>query len=443
MSTILIKNADIITMNPEKEVFSGVDLLIENGIISKIGSNITNQADITLDAKGKVVMPGFVQTHVHLCQTLFRGLAENRQLLSWLREKIWPLEAAHDENSIYYSSLLGIGELISGGTTTVLDMGTVNHTDKIFEAMLTSGIRAIGGKAMMDSGNNLPENFCENVESSIQESLRLYEKWNGAENGRIGYAFAPRFILSCSDKLFSRLKELSDSLNIKIHTHACENSDEGKEVFRLKGMNEFEYFNKMGLLNKNFLAAHCVWADDNDIKLIKDNNVKVLHCPSSNFKLGSGTLNIVKLLNEGINVSIGADGAPCNNNLDMLQEIRTSALLQNVLNNSGSIDAYKFLEIATIDGAKTLGLDEEIGSIEAGKKADIIILDLKNDFHSWHSDEADIASRIVFSAKSSDVKTVIIDGKIVMKDRELLTVNKETVLNNCKAEIARLLVRVK
>jgi len=439
MSTILIKNADIITMNPDKEILSGIDLLIKDDFISKIGSNITDQADKTIDAKGKIVMPGFVQTHVHLCQTLFRGLAENRQLLSWLREKIWPLEAAHNEASIYYSSLLGIGELISGGTTTILDMGTINYTDKIFEAMSVSGIRAIGGKAMMDSADKLSEN----TEYSIEESLKLYKKWNGAENDRIGYAFAPRFILSCSDELFNRLRELSASLNIKIHTHACENSDEGKEVFRLKGMNEFNYFNKMGLLNKNFLAAHCIHLDNDDIKLIKDNAVKVLHCPSSNFKLGSGTLNIVKLINESINISIGSDGAGCNNNLDMLHEIRTSALLQNVLNNPGSIDAYKFLEIATIEGAKALGIDDKTGSIETGKKADIIILDLNNDFHSWHSDETDAATRIVFSAKSSDIETVIIDGEIIMEDKKLLTINKETVLNNCRSEISKLLNRNK
>ena len=443
MSTILIKNADIITMNSEKEMLSGADLLIKNGLISKIGTNIAEHTDVTINAKGKIVMPGFIQTHVHLCQTLFRGFAEDRQLLSWLREKIWPLEAAHDENSIYYSSMLGLGELITGGTTTILDMGSVNHTDKIFEAMTISGIRAIGGKAMMDSGNNLPANLCENAESSIEESLRLYKKWNGAENGRIGYAFAPRFILSCSDTIFNGLKELSDSLDIKIHTHASENPDEGKEVFRLKGMKEFEYFNQMGLLNKNFLAAHCIWVDNNAIKLIKDNNIKVLHCPSSNLKLGSGTLNIVKLINEGINVSIGTDGAGCNNNLDMLHEIRMSALLQNILNDPGSIDAYKFLEIATIEGAKALGIDDKTGSIETGKNADIIILNLDSDFHSWHSDEVPAASRIVFSVKSSDIETVIIDGKIVMKGRKLLTIDKETVLNNCKSEISKLLTRLK
>ncbi|HBH19040.1 MAG TPA: N-ethylammeline chlorohydrolase, partial [Cyanobacteria bacterium UBA9579] len=173
MATILIKNATIITVNPDKNILYNTDILIEDNKISKISANITDVADKIIDAKHKIILPGFVQTHVHLCQTLFRGLAENRELLYWLREKIWPFEAAHNEDSTYYSALLGIGEMVSGGTTTILDMGGVNHADKIFEAIAKSGIRAFAGKAMMDNGIGVPKEILETTENSINDSMAL------------------------------------------------------------------------------------------------------------------------------------------------------------------------------------------------------------------------------------------------------------------------------
>lgn len=439
MASLLIKNATVVTINPDKDILNNTDILVCDGIIRQIASNIQTNADKIIYAKNRIVLPGFIQTHVHLCQTMFRGLAENRELLSWLREKIWPLEAAHDERSTYYSAMLGLGELISGGTTTILDMGGVNHTDSIFKAISQSGIRAFCGKAMMDTGVEVPDAILETTENSITESMKLYERWNGKDNDRIRYAFAPRFILSVSDNLFNEIKYYSNKHNILVHTHAYENRGEGAEILSIKGMREFEYFNKIGLLNSRFLAAHCVWTDENDIMLMKENNVKVLHCPSSNFKLGSGMLNLKTLFNNGINVSIGADGAPCNNNLNMLQEIRTTALMQNVLNKPGAIEAHKYLELATIEGAKALGTDKEVGSIEINKKADLIIMDLENDYHSWHSDEADIPTKIVYSANSTNIETVIIDGKIIMEDRKILTLNKNEILNNAKAEAQKLI----
>lgn len=441
MTVILIKNAIIVAINKNKDIFYNTDILIKDDKISQISSNIEANADKIIDASGKIILPGFVQTHVHLCQSLFRGLSENRELLYWLRERIWPLEAAHNEESTYYSALLGIGELLSGGTTTILDMGGVNHVEQNFRAIKESGIRAVCGKSMMDCGEGVPENILEKTKTSIDESMALYHKWNGTENNRIQYAFAPRFILSVSDKLFHELNEISNHYKIMVHTHAYENKSEGDEVFKLKGMREFEYFNKIGLLNERFIAAHCVWADENAINLMRENNTKVSHCPSSNFKLGSGTLNIKKLIEKSINVSIGADGSACSNNLDMLQEIRTSALLQNVLNKPGEVEAYKFLEMATIDGAKALGLDKEIGSIEIGKKADLIIMNLNNDFHNWHSQNVDIPTQIVYSAKSSDIETVIIDGEIIIGDGNCRKIDKFNLFENCKLEINKLLLR--
>lgn len=428
---ILIKNAKIITVNSEKEILENTDILVKDGIITEIAPNIECTEAKILDASNKVVLPGFIQTHIHLCQTLFRGMAEKKELLNWLRDKIWPLEAMHNEESLYYSSLLGLGELISGGTTTILDMGSVKGCDSIFEAVKQSGIRAFCGKAMMDTGDFVPENLLENTDESFQESIRLYEKYHNCENGRIKYAFAPRFVLSVSDELFSLVGVFSESRKVLIHTHAYENGNEGQEVQKLKGSREFEHFEKLGILSERLLAAHCIWINDHDRELIKKYGVKVLHCPSSNFKLGSGMLNIMSLIKDGISVSIGSDGAPCNNSLDMLKELRTTALLQSVLNSPAEADAHKFIELATIEGARALGIDKETGSIEIGKKADIILVSLNERFGSWHLSNADLPSRIVFAAASSDVSDVIIDGNLVMENKNLKTIDEKDVLFHC------------
>lgn len=443
-NNILLKNANILTVNSNKDIFFNTDILIEDSIISKIGKNIdTEEKKVKIiDLTKKIVLPGFIQTHIHLCQTLFRGMAEDRTLLNWLREKIWPLESFHDENSTFYSVMLGLGELICGGTTTILDMGGVYHCDKIFEAINLSNIRAFAGKAMMDTGNKAPASILESTQNSIDESLRLYNKWNNFDNGRINYALAPRFILSVSDNLFHSIKEISQEHNIPIHTHMYENKEEGKEILKLKGKRELDYFKDMGMLGSKFLAAHCIWTNKHDINILKETGTNVLHCPSSNLKLGSGALNLNTLIKENISVSVGADGASCNNNLDMLNEIRTTALLQSYLNEPGTIKAHKYIELATIEGAKALGIDKITGSIEENKKADLVIINLEDDFHCWNSNEVDIFTKIVYCAKSSNIETVIIDGKIVMENRNLKTIDKQNVLYNCNIEINKLLKRL-
>jgi 5-methylthioadenosine/S-adenosylhomocysteine deaminase len=439
MSSILLKNATILTINPYKDIFYNTDILIEENLISKIAPDINITADTVIDCANKIIMPGFIQTHIHLCQTLFRGLAENLPLLEWLSKKIWPLEACHNEKSMYYSALLGIGELLTGGTTTILDMGSVKHTDQIFLAIAETGIRATAGKAMMDCGEYVPENLLETTQCSIEDSMNLYRKWNNAENSRIKYAFAPRFILSVSDDLLRETAKLASQHAIPVHTHAYENCDEGKKVFDLKGMREFDYFEKLGLLDNRFLAAHCVWTDKKDFELIKKYDIKVLHCPSSNFKLGSGMMNLAKFLDNGVNVSIGADGAACSNTLDMLQELRTTALMQNVINNPCCIDTYKYLELATIEGARALGLENETGSLEIGKKADLIVIDLERDFSAFHAQNVDIATKIIYSANKNCIETVIIDGKIIIENYVPKTINKKYVFENCRKSIVDVL----
>lgn len=426
---IILKNATILTLNTNKDILKNHDILIENDIIKEINANINSKDAYIIDCTQKTILPGFIQTHTHLCQTLFRGLAENLELLDWLRNKIWPFEAAHTSDSMYFSAMLGISELISSGTTTILDMGSTKHTDAIFEAAKVSGIRFIGSKALMDQAQGAPDNFLEKPDEIIEECETLYQKLHNQENERLKFALAPRFILSCSNELFLKTVEMSNKYDLLIHTHACENKKEGEEVEQITGMREFEYFEKIGALSPNFLVAHCIHLSEQDKDLIQKNGVKVLHCPSSNFKLGSGMLNIFDLLKRSISVSIGADGTPCNNNLNMLQEIRTTALMQNVLNAANVSNAYRYLELATIEGAKALGIDKEVGSLETGKKADLIIMNLNKINNFTLSD--DIAAQIVFSSTSNEIESTMVDGKFLMKNQKLTTIDEKNVMENC------------
>ncbi|SDM55977.1 Cytosine/adenosine deaminase [Fictibacillus solisalsi] len=439
MSSLLIKNAEIITMNEKEEIVHG-DLFIEDNRIKEIGHGLASEADVTIDAKNKTIIPGFVQTHIHLCQTLFRGQADDLELLDWLRQKIWPLEASHDEESIFYSALLGAGELIQSGTTTIVDMETVNHADFAFQAISQSGIRALSGKVMMDKGTEVPGPLRESTSKSLQQSADLLEKWHGRENGRIQYAFCPRFVVSCTEELLTEVRDLSKRHDVFVHTHAAENRGEIAIVEQETGMRNVVYLEHIGLANEKLILAHCVWLNEEEKSIIKKHRVKVSHCPGSNLKLSSGIAHVPQMLDQGIFMSLGADGAPCNNNLDMLNEMRLAALIQKPIHGPTSMNAKTVFEMATIGGAKAVGMEQDIGSLEVGKKADLAILNL-NDFHMYPSYGTDTISRIVYSATRADVETVIIDGNIVMDNRKLNTMDKHTVLKEANKCIRRLLKR--
>lgn len=440
MTTILIKNAQIVTMNAKEDVFSG-DLFIEDNMIKAIGTDIKATADRVIDGRGKVLLPGFVQTHIHLCQTLFRGRADDLELMDWLRQRIWPLEAAHDEESIYYSAMLGLGELIASGTTTILDMETVHYTDSAFQAMAQSGMRVVSGKVMMDHGDEVPLPLQETTADSIQQSVDLLEKWNGYGGGRIQYAFCPRFVVSCTEQLLTEVRDLSAKYQVKVHTHASENRGEIALVENERGMRNVVYLDHIGLATPRLILAHCVWLNEEEKEIIRRRGVKVTHCPGSNMKLASGIAEIPDLISRDIPVGIGADGAPCNNNLDMFQEMRMTALLHKIPHGPTAMDARTVLRMATIGGAGVLGMDKEIGSLEPGKKADVILLDL-NDFHTYPSHEVDIYSRVVYSAARSNVDTVIIDGQLVLDGRVMQTIDRSIVLKEADRSIERLVKRI-
>ncbi len=435
---LIIQGAQVITLDRFDRIFDG-DVIVEGKRISAFGppfgAATDPETDEIIDASGCVLVPGFVQTHIHLCQTLFRGAADDLALIDWLKERVWPMEAAHNEKSVFASAMLGIAELIKGGTTCALTMETVSHTDAVFRAVASSGLRAIVGKCMMDRGNDVPEPLRENTTQSIAESVELIHRWNGYDDGRIRACFAPRFALSCTRELLEAVTRLSSEHGVLVHSHASENRDEVAIVERDTGMRNIAYFSSVGLAAPNVVLAHCVHVDDEELEIVRQTGTHVAHCPSSNLKLASGVARIPDMLARGISVSIGADGAPCNNRLDMFTEMRLAGLIQKVLHGPLAMPAATLLRMATIDGARALGLSEETGSIEIGKRADLQLIDL-NRVHTTPA--PDPVSTIVYAAEAADVKSVIIDGQIVLRDGRLVTLEEEEVITAASREAERL-----
>lgn len=442
---MLIVPKYIVTVDNEDRILKNHFVEIENGRIERIAKN-----DEHIFKKYKediyrfdelTLIPGFVQTHVHLCQTLFRGLADDLELLDWLQLKIFPFENAHNKNSLLASVRLGINELLLSGTTTLLDMGTLCHQNVVFEELKNSGMRAIAGKCLIDE-NDLFPSFKSDTKSELNEIYELAKTYHNSANGKIKYGFAPRFVLSCSEELlkesFEMKKDFPGSL---YHTHSSENKDEIAEVKRRHNKENIEYFDSIGVIDDHSVLAHCIHVNDKETKLLKKNEVRVAHCPSSNLKLGSGIANIPKYLDKGISVSLGADGAPCNNNLSIFNEMRLAALIQKPIHGSTVMDAKTVFKLATIEGAKALHLQNEIGSIEVGKKADLALLDLSTNVHSISESDESIYSDIVYSSSSDSVHSVMIEGEWKVLNKKSLLYDQQELNQESKEELKRLLKR--
>ncbi|MGE5453758.1 MAG: 5'-deoxyadenosine deaminase [Methylocystaceae bacterium] len=438
--SVLFKNGTIVTMNPNRDVIQG-DILVEGDRIARIGNLESIVADQVVDATDRVIIPGLIQGHIHLCQALFRGMADDLELLDWLKLRIWPLEGGHDEESLYYSSLLGIGELMRGGTTGIIDMGTVHHTDSIFRAVRETGIRYLGGKCMMDYGDEVPATLLEDTDASITESVRLLEKWNGQADGRIHYAFCPRFAVSCTDKLLREVKKLADQYQVTVHTHASESKGEIAVVEKERGMRNVLYINSLGLCNERLVLAHCIHLDDEEMQVLAQTGTHICHCPGSNLKLASGIAPIPRLLELGASVALGADGAPCNNNLSQFVEMRLAALVQKPLHGPTAMPANKVFEMATLGGARAMRLEHEVGSLEVGKKADLAVVDLSG-WHTWPRNAASVYAQLVYQAQANDVVATMIDGQMVYLDGQMLTINQHEVMDGIDRGLQRVIDRV-
>jgi 5-methylthioadenosine/S-adenosylhomocysteine deaminase len=437
-STTLIRNATIVTMNDVLDIVEGA-VSVRDGRIVSVGAEPDAVHDRVIDARGGYLLPGFIQTHVHLCQTLFRGYADDMPLLEWLRRRVWPMEAAHTPQTLRASTRLAAAELLLSGTTSALTMETVHDTDVVFEALEQIGLRAVVGKCMMDSDQQVPSRLQERTQASIDESVALRQRWDGRGNGRLRAAFAPRFAVSCSRELLEAVADLSSRDRVIVHTHASENRDEIDVVRRLSGgMSNLEYLADTGLATPHLCTAHCVWVNEREQALIAERDVKVMHCPSSNLKLGSGLAPVTEMRARGISVSLGADGAACNNRLDMFEEMRLAATIQAVRLHPGALTARDALWMATREGARALGLADEIGSVEPGKRADLVLIERDR---AHLAPDPDPWSTLVYAARGTDVRLTMVDGEVLVNDFALVDEEVTAITEEARAAAAMLAAR--
>ena len=422
-------------MNDGMEVVSGA-VSVRDGRIESVGAEPAGQFDSTIDADGSFLLPGFVQTHIHLCQTLFRGYADDLKLMDWLRTRIWPMEAAHTAASLRAAARLACTELLRSGTTSILTMETVHDTDAVIDAAAETGIRATLGKCLMDETTpDAPSRLREDGPRALSESLALMKQYDRSSNGRIRVALAPRFALSCSRSLLEAVAATAKREGLLVHTHASEQREEIAMVQQATGRANIDYFNDVGLVSPRLNVAHCVWVDDHEQAVLAEGGVKVTHCPGSNLKLGSGIAPVPEMSALGICVSLGSDGAACNNHLDMFGEMRLAATLQAMSLEPGRLPAREVLRMATRHGARALGMEAELGSIEAGKKADLIVVDA----HGAHlAPSPDPFSAIVYAARPTDVVVTMVDGEILVRDGELRDFDPAEIVENARHQ-ARLL----
>ena len=425
---ILIKNALI--LNPNNFENKKQSLLIKDDLIAEIADTIDEgNVDKIIDAEGKILLPGLINTHTHLSMTLFRGLADDLSLDSWLNDHIWPMEANLNGDYCYIGALLGAVELIKSGTTTFSDM--YFYMEDVARAVEDAGIRAVLSYGMIDFGD------AEKREGEIEENLQLFKSCNGMADGRIKVFFGPHSPYTASEELLIKVRELADENNMGIHIHVSETEKEINDSLDEKGLRPFEYLEKIGFLGPDVVAAHCVWLSDEEIEIIKKHNVKVSHNPCSNMKLASGVAPVSKLIENDICVSIGTDGASSNNNLDLIEELKTASLLQKVSTLDPKVlSSDEAITMATIKGAEALGLENEIGSIEVGKKADIILIDTNS--ANMVPDSSSLSSNVIYSANGSNVDTTICNGKILMENKKLTVLDEQEIYDKARKAIKEL-----
>jgi 5-methylthioadenosine/S-adenosylhomocysteine deaminase len=438
-TVIRLENSHIFTLAPEWKAIHG-SLEIRGGRIHAFGPQLPPASPDTecIDMEGAWILPGFVQGHTHLCQTLFRGLAEGLPLDRWLAERIWPLEGAHTARSVWASARLGIAELISSGTTSVLDMGTVHHTENVGRALEETHFSGIIGKAIMDNGDDVPEGLLESTDKALGSAVELAEAWGGRGEGRIGACLAPRFVLSVSRKAWRRIREIRDGRGLRVHTHACETPWENRMSRQRLRRTPIAFLQSQGLLGPTTTLVHAVWVGRREEGWLSETETRVVHCPSSNLKLGSGLAAVSRFRRSGISVGLGCDGAACNNQLDAFEEMRRALLVSAILAGPGSMTARDALEMATQGGAAALGWDGYVGKLEPGRRADLVAL------RPWGDpeDHPDPHETIVQEGHPGRVGRVYVAGRLLYKDGEFLTLNIEDVIDQAQEERNSLLSRL-
>lgn len=405
------------------------------------------KAEHQLDATGKIIMPGLIDTHIHLAQALLRGAADDLALVDWLQGRVWPLQGNFTQEDGLVSSELCMLEMIKSGTTTFLESGLHKRYGNHAIAQLTErvGIRGVLSKMIMDgSGYGTAKNIMhpgmiEDKDECIKEAIDLYRRWHGAGQGRVKVWLAARSLGAVSPELYREVSRIATELDTGVTMHLNEVKEDSIYSLKEYGVLPVFHMNNVGMLGRRRVFAHMVWATDEEIKLLAETGSSVSHCPTSNAKLASGIAKIPEMKEAGVNISLGCDGAPCNNTYDMIKEMKIASLIQKARKlDPTCMRAYEVLELATINGAKALGMQDTVGSLEEGKLADILILNSENEHGVPNPDPV---SAVVYSLSSSDVETVIINGKIIMHRRSVLTIDEERTVKEAKRRAEKLLER--
>lgn len=414
--TFLIKNVDLLSMDGNKEIIYNTNVYIKEDKIKYIG-DIREDIEVKriIDGKNKLAMPGLINGHTHIGMSLLRNYADDLPLHKWLTEAIWPVEAKLNDEDIYWGSLLSMVEMIQSGTTTFCDM--YFFMDEVAKGVMESGMRGVLTRGLIEEPDN--------PNRKLDETRSLFKDWHGKGNGRIKVMVAPHAPYTCSPDFLLKAMDLAKELNTGIHIHLSETKKEVEDSIKSYGKSPIKHVYDLGLFDFHTIAAHCVHVDDEDIDIMAEKNVYPVYNPGSNLKLASGFPPVDKMLKKEIAVALGTDGSSSNNNLNMFEEINLAAIVNKAVNMDAiSVPAYSAIEMATLNGAKALNWEDEIGSIKLGKKADIILLDMdKPHLYPKHN----LVSAISYSVQGSDVDTVIIDGKIIMEKREIKTLDVEQI----------------
>lgn len=439
---LLLCNVTLVPMDgppeaPLGDVRRGA-LRIRGGRISALGDLSAEAGERIVDGAGWTALPGFVQGHVHCTQTLFRGLADDLPLLPWLQRRIWPLEHAHDAASTRASAELTFAELLRTGTTTVQTMESVRHAEVTCAAALDFGLCTIVGNCLMDvDGDGVPAGLPTSTTEALRTTERLWRDCHGLDD-RLFVAVAPRFVLSCSEDLARQAAALATQCGLRVHTHAAEHPTEGAAVRARFGADAIEVLHSQGLLSSRTSLAHCVHTSPAERDLLVATGTAVLHCPSTNLKLGSGIAPIAEYRRRGLRVALGADGAPANNRLSALTELRQAALLQALVAGPGTWPAAQALWTATRGGAQALGLDHLVGSLRPGLRADVLLFDLDA---PELGPGGDVASRLVYAATERQLRRVVCGGRFAVQDGALVAFDQARIAATAAQHCTQVLQR--
>lgn len=447
MSKILIENGTVLTVNPNDDVIAEGFLFIEDDHIEAVGEgkasgSYQQQADEIIDAAGQIVMPGLVNSHVHLQQSLVRGLADDRAVWDWVQNVAFPIYGEMNPGEVYLATLMGMVENIRSGGTATTDNQTVRskagNFEAAFKAARDSGIRYKLARGFNERG--VPDQFIESADEIIDNMTGLHETWHGQENGRLRLDFNPHTLYLVTEETMLRVNDKALEWGIGIHLHTAESEDELNKFVTETGMRHVEWLADRELLGPHFQLAHSVWLNSNEIENISESGAVPVHNPVCNMFCGSGVSPVPQMLSKGIPVAMGTDGQACNNGQEMMDTLKWAINVHKLNTMDANIlSPEQVIQMATSNGAYAFGLADQIGSLEPGKKADLIIVDL--DDPRLTVPTLNLPSLLVNFARAEDVLTTIVDGKILMRDKKVLCLDEEVLRKEFKQARAGLLER--